>query len=81
MHHKFAILDGQTAITGSYRWTIESDEENFEILVILHDTEVLEAYRREVELLWEQASVGSRSGAFHCSVSADSFFSGSIHWI
>ncbi|OFW04124.1 MAG: hypothetical protein A3G20_08945 [Acidobacteria bacterium RIFCSPLOWO2_12_FULL_59_11] len=68
MHHKFAILDGQTAITGSYRWTIESDEENFEILVILHDTEVLEAYRREVELLWEQASVGSRSGAFHCSV-------------
>ena len=39
MHHKFAILDGQTAITGSYNWTVESDEENFENLVILHDKE------------------------------------------
>ena len=45
MHHKFAIMDSQTAMAGSYNWTVESDEENFENLVILHN-EVLEAYRR-----------------------------------
>ena len=81
MHHKFAILDGQTAITGSDNWTISSDEENFEHLVIMYDKEVLEAYRRDVELRWEQAAVGSRSGVFHCSVSGDLFFTGSVQWI
>ena len=55
MHHKFAILDDRSAITGSYNWTLESDENNYENLVILRDREPLEAYRREFELLWEEA--------------------------
>lgn len=55
MHHKFAILDGRTAFTGSYNWTMESEEDNYENLVILHDLEQVEAYRREFELLWEEA--------------------------
>ena len=55
MHHKFAILDGRAAITGSYNWTLESDESNYENLVILRGRETLEAYRREFELLWEEA--------------------------
>ena len=55
MHHKFAILDSRTAVTGSYNWTLESEEKNYENLVILHDLEQLEAYRREFELLWEEA--------------------------
>ena len=55
MHHKFAILDGRAAITGSYNWTLESEEKNYENLVILRDLEQLEAYRREFELLWEEA--------------------------
>jgi phosphatidylserine/phosphatidylglycerophosphate/cardiolipin synthase-like enzyme len=28
MHHKFAVLDGRTALTGSYNWTEESEENN-----------------------------------------------------
>ena len=67
-------MDSQAAITGSYNWTVESDEENFENLVILHDQEVLEACHRAVALLWEQAAGGSRSGGFHCAVSADPLF-------
>ncbi len=55
MHHKFAILDGRAAVTGSYNWTLESEEKNYENFVILHDREQLEAYRREFELLWEEA--------------------------
>ena len=60
MHHKFAILDGRSAITGSYNWTLESEEKNYENLVILHDLEQLEAYRREFELLWEEAAAAVR---------------------
>ncbi len=60
MHHKFAILDGLTVLTGSYNWTLESEEENYENLVILRDPNQVEAYRREFELLWEEAgSVGA----------------------
>ena len=81
MHHKSAIPDGQTAITGSDNGTVESDEEIFGILVILQEKETLEAYRREVELRWEQAAVGRCSGVLHCSVSADLFFTGSVQWI
>lgn len=55
MHHKFAILDGRTALTGSYNWTLESEEENYDHLVILQDPQVLEAYRREFDLLWQEA--------------------------
>ena len=55
MHHKFAILDGRTALTGSYNWTLESEEENYDHLVILQDPQVLESYRREFDLLWQEA--------------------------
>lgn len=55
MHHKFAILDGRTAITGSYNWTLESEEQNFENLLILDEPQHLEAYRREFEALWSEA--------------------------
>ena len=52
---KFAILDGRTALTGSYNWTLESEEENYDHLEILQDPQVLEAYRLEFDLLWQEA--------------------------
>lgn len=61
MHHKFAILDGQIAITGSYNWTLESEEQNFENLLILRDPEELEKYRREFEALWAEAAEATHS--------------------
>jgi phosphatidylserine/phosphatidylglycerophosphate/cardiolipin synthase-like enzyme len=61
MHHKFAILDGRAAITGSYNWTLESEEENYENLLVLHGLEQLAAYRREFELLWEEAGAALRT--------------------
>jgi phosphatidylserine/phosphatidylglycerophosphate/cardiolipin synthase-like enzyme len=55
MHHKFAILDDRTAMTGSYNWTLESEEQNYESLLILDEPQHLEAYRREFEALWSKA--------------------------
>ncbi len=55
MHHKFAILDGSVALTGSYNWTLESEEQNFENLIILREPELVEAYRQEFEALWAEA--------------------------
>lgn len=52
MHHKFVILDQQTVLTGSYNWTLESEDENYENLVILEEAQPVEAYTREFEALW-----------------------------
>ena len=60
MHHKFAILDDRLALTGSYNWTLESEEQNFENLLTLEQPQHLEAYRQEFETLWEEAAADSR---------------------
>jgi mitochondrial cardiolipin hydrolase len=55
MHHKFAILDDRTVLTGSYNWTLESEKENFDNLVVLRDPETLAIYSGEFEALWKDA--------------------------
>ena len=59
MPHKFAILDDRLALTGSYNWTLESEEQNFENLLTLEQPHHLEAYRQEFEALWEVAAADS----------------------
>src|SRR5271169_3246455 len=56
MHHKFVILDQQTVLTGSYNWTLESEDENQENLLILRDAYSVEAYTEEFEALWAEAA-------------------------
>lgn len=55
MHHKFAILDEKIALTGSYNWSDESEQDNYENLIILGEPGLVHAYSREFELLWQQA--------------------------
>jgi phosphatidylserine/phosphatidylglycerophosphate/cardiolipin synthase-like enzyme len=52
MHHKFVILDRQTVLTGSYNWTLESESENHENLLVLQEEQPVAAYAREFESLW-----------------------------
>jgi mitochondrial cardiolipin hydrolase len=57
MHHKFAVIDWKTAVTGSYNWTLESEERNYENLVVLRDRHIVVAYAEEFEALWREGSV------------------------
>lgn len=52
LHHKFAVLDRQIVLTGSYNWTIDSEERNFDHMLILRDTDLVLAYEQEFERLW-----------------------------
>jgi phosphatidylserine/phosphatidylglycerophosphate/cardiolipin synthase-like enzyme len=52
LHHKFAVLDHQIVLAGSYNWTIESEEKNFDHLMVLRDPKIVLAYQREFERLW-----------------------------
>jgi cardiolipin hydrolase len=56
MHHKFAILDDRTVLSGSYNWTLESEEQNYEGLLILCEPEQVKIFQREFEALWAEAS-------------------------
>ncbi len=52
MHHKFVILDGRTVLTGSYNWTLASEEQNYENLLILRDPLLVDLHRQEFDSLW-----------------------------
>ena len=52
MHHKFALLDNELVLTGSYNWKLVSEEQNYENLLILRDPEHIIIYREEFEALW-----------------------------
>lgn len=60
MHHKFAILDAATVLTGSYNWTIESEVHNYEALLIIRKASLVRSFVQEFEELWRaSAAVGS----------------------
>ena len=48
-HNKFAVIDGERVLTGSYNWTVRS-ESNWENLLILDCPELAKAYENE----WEE---------------------------
>jgi len=47
-HNKFAVIDGAKVITGSYNWTVKS-ENNWENILILNCPELAQNYEREWE--------------------------------
>jgi cardiolipin hydrolase len=58
MHHKFALLDDEVVLTGSYNWTLASEEQNYENLLILRQPEHIKVYRTEFEALWAAGDEG-----------------------
>ena len=52
MHHKFALIDGERLLTGSYNWTRSAASHNQENLLITNDPDALKAYTAEFVKLW-----------------------------
>ncbi|MCK4392269.1 lamin tail domain-containing protein [Candidatus Bipolaricaulota bacterium] len=69
-HHKFAVIDGNLLITGSYDWSDSADKENYENVVFIScplgtaGQTASEQYTREFDRLWEKLRVetGNTSG-------------------
>ncbi|MFK7787967.1 MAG: phospholipase D-like domain-containing protein [Phycisphaeraceae bacterium] len=51
MHHKFAIVDGQRLITGSYNWT-RGATRNHENVTVLSEQQLVESFVKEFNHLW-----------------------------
>jgi len=56
MHHKFAVIDDQWLLSGSYNWTRGASRDNEENLIVTNDPGLIAAYRRAFERLWADLS-------------------------
>ena len=53
MHHKFAVADTHSVLTGSYNWTRSAAEFNLENLLITPDPAVVQRYATAFAHLWQ----------------------------
>jgi phosphatidylserine/phosphatidylglycerophosphate/cardiolipin synthase-like enzyme len=54
MHHKFAIFDGETVLTGSYNWTRSAARDNQENLLVTEHPRAVRAFRSQFDRLWDR---------------------------
>lgn len=55
MHHKFAVIDEEVVITGSYNWTATAEEHNDEdCLIFGNANELARLYKKKFFTLWER---------------------------
>ena len=52
MHHKFALFDAATLLTGSYNWTRGAARDNEENLIITTDPRLLPPFQATFDRLW-----------------------------
>ncbi len=54
MHHKYAIIDQHTVVTGSFNYTRSATEINDENLVVLSSPELAARYEQAFQELWSR---------------------------
>jgi competence ComEA-like helix-hairpin-helix protein len=58
LHHKFAIIDNKTVITGSHNWSEAANSGNDETLVVIENPTVAAHYQREFNRLYTKIKPG-----------------------
>lgn len=58
LHHKFAVIDNLTIITGSHNWSISANNTNDETLLIINNPLITQHFDREFNRLYSQAKLG-----------------------
>jgi phosphatidylserine/phosphatidylglycerophosphate/cardiolipin synthase-like enzyme len=53
MHHKYAVFDQKTTLTGSYNWTRSADKHNDENFLITGEATINRAYLGHFDRLWD----------------------------
>lgn len=58
LHHKFAVIDHRTVITGSHNWSAAANRGNDENLLVIQNSTVAAHFQREFDRLYDHASLG-----------------------
>jgi len=54
MHNKFAVIDGEFVITGSFNWTYQAGSHNQENICVIDNQYYIDKYTNEFNRLWKQ---------------------------
>ena len=54
MHHKFALFDKKTTLTGSYNWTRSAERYNHENILITNSSNIFKQFDKEFNNLWKE---------------------------
>lgn len=54
MHHKFALIDNSTLLTGSYNWTRSAAMYNHENLIVTNNKDLVHDFLVEFDTLWRE---------------------------
>lgn len=58
LHHKFALIDEKTIITGSHNWSNAANHHNDETLLIINNLVVANHFKAEFNSLYQDAKLG-----------------------
>lgn len=58
LHHKFAVIDNLTVITGSHNWSSSANHNNDETLLIISNAILAKHFTREFDRLYSPAKLG-----------------------
>jgi len=58
LHHKFAVIDNLTIITGSHNWSNAGNHTNDETLLIINNPLITQHFNQEFNRLYSQAKLG-----------------------
>ena len=58
LHHKLAVIDNRTVITGSFNWSPSAAHQNDEVLLVIHSPLLAAHFTREIDRLWKGAELG-----------------------
>lgn len=54
MHHKFALFDRKTTLTGSYNWTRSAERYNNENILLTQSVSIHQNFENEFKRLWDE---------------------------
>ncbi len=58
LHHKLAVIDNRTVITGSFNWSPSAAHQNDEVLLVIESPLLAAHFTREMNRLWRGAELG-----------------------
>ncbi len=54
MHHKFAVIDNQHLINGSFNWTRSASKYNQENIVVTSELSLIKSFQQRFDRLWQE---------------------------
>jgi hypothetical protein len=65
MHHKYMVIQGETALSGSYNWSESADSKAWENILVISDPSVVDLYWQDFERLWQDFSDAPHQSPSH----------------